>query len=78
MKAELSKVAQEKEDLEERHRHLKEILERKKAEVQRLSSGEGVSRRQADEATQKHIEALEEALLEQEEKSNTLQKQLFV
>lgn len=81
LKAELTKVAQEKEDLEERYKLLREQFNHKKQEIQRMTgqgSGDAISRReQAEESRQKRIDELEHELALTEEKYKNLQDQLF-
>lgn len=77
IKAEMSKIVQEKEKAEDDCKKLKDRLAQHRLEIQRMT-GQGaadvVSRReQAEEARQKRIDELEKDLEQTEERAKTLQ-----
>ena len=82
LKAEISKIAQQRDELEERNKVLKEQLNNKKLEIQRMTGQGGsdaVARREtAEESRQKRIEELEKEIQALEERFKIVQDNLFV
>jgi len=80
LKAELGKVMQEKELLEDRLKSTLEKLKNKTHEVQMLIGQpmDAIAQREtAEQSRQQRIEELEKELLESETKASLLQEQLF-